>query len=139
MGIHYSDIIKGKSFSRLYRSGAAIMLLVCSTINIQYPEDRPNRLLEIISIICIWIMLDFFRKEKEPKWWARISFFIYCTHSMILESVEKVFLIILGKNMFGAVLDFFIAPAITLGIIVFGAYIIKKVPKLWKILNGNRT
>lgn len=137
-GIHFSDIVKGKKFSQLNMIAAAIILFVCSTINMQYPPDRPNRLLEIICIICVWVSFDFLRTEENPKWWAKISFFIYCTHSMILESTEKLFLILLGRNMFGAVVDLLFAPIITFVIILTGAYILQKIPRLWKVLNGNR-
>lgn len=138
MGIHLSDIVKEKKFSRLHMICAAIILLICSAINMRYPADRPNRLLEIICIICVWISLDFLRTEESPRWWAKLSFFIYCTHSMILESTEKLFLIMLGRNVSGAVADFLFAPVITFAIIVAGAYILQKIPPLWKVLTGNR-
>lgn len=66
-------------------------------------------------------------------------FFIFCTHSLILESIEKVFLLLLGNTMMGSVVDFILAPIIALGIITGAAYILKyRMYTVWKIVTGNR-
>ena len=66
-------------------------------------------------------------------------FFIFCTHSLSLESIEKVFLLLLGNTMMGSVVDFILAPIIALGIITGAAYILKyRMSTVWKIVTGNR-
>lgn len=57
---------------------------------------------------------------------------------MILESVEKLFLIFLGNNIFRALVDIIFAPLITISLIILVAYILKKDSFVWKILTGNR-
>ena len=91
-----------------------------------------------LQIVLLWIAADVLAVNKEPFWWMKISFIIYCSHSMILESIEKVFLIVLGKNMLGAFLDFVFAPIITVGIIILISMVVKRIKPLWKLLSGNR-
>lgn len=138
IGIHFSNIIKEMTFSRHCMIVSGMIFIIASIIDMKYPVDKPNRIIILISIVCLWIMLDVLRKEKEPLWWMRLSFFIYCTHSMILESVEKLILIFLRNNIWGAAIDFICAPIITILIITLLAYFLRKIPMIWMILNGNR-
>ena len=101
--------------------------------------DEDIILLRLIQIPLIWISADILAINKEPSWWLRISFFIYCSHHMILESVEKIFLILLGKNYTGALLDFIFAPMITLLIILCLAAILRRIHPVWAVLCGGRT
>ncbi len=91
-----------------------------------------------LQIVLLWIAADVLAVNKEPFWWMKISFIIYCSHSMILESIEKVFFIVFGKNMLGAFLDFVFAPIITVGIIILISMVVKRIKPLWKLLSGNR-
>lgn len=98
-----------------------------------------NILFNAVLFVTLWLALDCFAFSKEPKWWLRCTFFYYCAHDLILESVEKVILIIGGRSEIMALIDFIIAPIITFGILVVGAWILKKyMAPLWKVLNGGR-
>ena len=93
----------------------------------------------LLMIPSLWIAFDCFDYEKPPKWWMTISFFIYMIHSFILESIEKIILLMLGESLLGSILDYFVAPIITLLIIVLLAYYLKKLCKpVWNLLTGSR-
>ena len=58
---------------------------------------------------------------------------------MLLESVEKCFLITFGDTTLGACIDLIFAPIITILILVcFAKIMIRFTPKVWGILNGGR-
>ncbi len=140
VGIHFKDYCKKCYDKRLLTVCAC--LLLCSFIiecmsGCSCTEDII--LLRLIQIPLIWISADILAINKEPSWWMRISFFIYCSHHMILESVEKIFLILLGKNYTGALLDFIFAPMITLLIILCLAAILRRIHPVWAVLCGGRT
>jgi len=83
--------------------------------------------------------MDLLSYAKEPPWWLKCTFFYYCAHDMILESVEKVILIVGGRSIGMALIDFIFAPVITFGILVLGAWMLRKyMSPIWKLLNGNR-
>ena len=139
IGLQWKEIVKFKyskwliSVSAVYLFSTVFLLTVnnINTHTVLIP-------LKITQITAIWILADCFAVSRDLKWWVTISFFIYCSHSMVLESLEKVILVVLGKNLFGAALDFFLAPIITLVILVITAYLLRKIKPLWRVLTGNR-
>ena len=90
------------------------------------------------QLIALWICADVLVRVEEPKWWMKLSFFIYVSHSMILESIEKLLLLGLGQSYYAAIIDFFVAPLITLLIIIALAACLKRIKPLWFVLTGNR-
>ena len=93
----------------------------------------------LIEVFAFWFCLDFITFKKPKYWWVGISFFIYCTHSIILESLEKIYLLLFGKSVLASVTCFFLVPLITLGIVVLFAYLLRRFVKpVWKILSGGR-
>ena len=138
MGLHGKKLVQMR-YGRSARFCAAMILCVLILSGLALDFSRPDRMgLKLIGIVSIWVLSDVFAVEAKPMWWMKISFFIFCTHSIILESIEKVILIFLGKNLFGAVVDFFAAPILTLLIIIGAAFVIKKNEVVWKIISGNR-
>lgn len=138
-GIHHRESVQ-KRYERPVAAAAFIYLIltVCGNAWLDILTFSLRLPLRMTQIIAVWIIADALAVQKKPAWWIKISFFIYCTHSMVLESVEKVFLIVLGNNILGAAIDFFLAPVITIIVITVLAYFIKKVPIVWRILVGNR-
>ena len=143
LGLH------GKSFMRMKFTQtpifiACIYLILSVMIGMIFDIQTTHHQITVYTIVrlsqvvAIWILAGVLAMEKSPKWWMTISFFIYCCHSMILESVEKVFLIVFGKNLFGAAIDFVFAPFITLSLIVLLAFILHKIKPMWKVLTGSR-
>ena len=103
--------------------------------------NKPHGVIwQIVIIMSVWYLFDIIRSvEKEPRSWMKYSFFIYCAHDLILEAMEKIWLIIAGKRVWAAAVDYIFAPAVTVCILVFVANLLKKImPGTWKIINGNR-
>ena len=124
----------------LYKSKLLTILgcvgsLICSIL-IQFSYGRG--LLLCVFCVSVWLATNIFSFNFEIKWWMKISFFIYCIHSAILEAVEKVILVIGGKSVVWCLLDYIIAPIITVVIIFAVAKILQRFPKVWQLLNGGR-
>lgn len=97
----------------------------------------------IIYIILFWYGCDFLinrlRSPAVCPWFFKHTFFIYCAHGIVLESVEKIFLLVLGNTIYGSVLDYILAPVITLTLIfLFAKFVKYKMPVMWRVLNGGR-
>ena len=106
-------------------------------------QPRKHFLLILMSVILFWYGSDTFialLPEKENAFWmTKYSFFIYCSHGFILESIEKILLIILGNTLIGAIIDYMAAPVLTVICICALAYFLKRNLKpIWVILNGGR-
>ena len=97
-------------------------------------------LLVEMSLFGIYISgLECLKSANTPPWFFRISFFIFCLHGMVLESIEKIIYISLGNNVMCAYVDYFLAPVLTLCIIlIIAKFLSSKCVHIWKILNGNR-
>ena len=139
-GIHYKDIVLCRYNNKIKISCLLIFIvLMIATLylenssywNIYYVFVR------LLSIICMWIFLDIFAIEKKPKQWMKYSFVMFVSHSMILEPIEKVILLLLGNNVIGAAIDYFVAPLLTTLIICFVCLILEKI-NLYKYLSGGR-
>ena len=138
-GIHQRNFVQQRYAARI-RILAAAFLLVTILLNLcfAFGNDLLRVPLRTLQAIALWIAADVLATEKTPFWWLRISFVIYCSHSFILESVEKLFLILLKKTLLGATMDFLFAPVITLCIILAVSAVLRKVKPVWRLLSGNR-
>lgn len=134
-GIHLKGIIRKKY---PWWWAAAILMAAIGTVHVfgfHFMYWIPIRLLEV----CLWwIIGDALPLHIQPKWWAKISFFLYCAHSMVLESIEKVFWITLGSSQLAAGLDYVAAPLLTISLLTFAAWVLLKCTPVWKLLNGGR-
>ena len=139
LGIHYKEPIQ-----RQYKKRSSFLTLgiffITLFFNIIVADEFPYFVQPLccIQMVLLWIAADLLRTDKKLEWWKTISFFIYCTHGMVLESVEKIFLIVLGRNLISAVLDQIMAPFITLLIVTMAAWILRKNTMLWNVATGNR-
>lgn len=114
-----------------------VITILCETIY-DFEQGVVLMPIRLCQIIAIWILADLLAISTSPKWWMTISFFIYCSHSLILETIEKVFYLTFGNTSRGALIDFMCAPIITL-IIIYGlAFYCRKIPKVWGLLVGYR-
>ena len=98
-----------------------------------------NKIFLPLMIVCFWFAFDLFVSNKTIRI-EKISFFIYCTHSLILESIQKT-IFLLGNNSFiFAVIDYILSPAVTFCIIIaFALFLNRFLPKVFYILSGGRT
>lgn len=138
-GIHLKEVVVRRydSKSRFFASAILVLSLLAESV-IGSPQHGHMIPIRLLQIPLIWIVADVLAAEKEPRWWMKISFFIYCSHSLILEAVEKCFFIGLGDTQTGAVVDFVFAPIITLEIIIVLAFFLQKNKIIWSLLNGGR-
>jgi len=76
---------------------------------------------------------------NNPKILVGLSFMIYSMHTIILESIEEIIYIFMPHNALWMMIDFVVAPLITVPIIVVVCILMKKfLPKVYTVLNGNR-
>lgn len=58
---------------------------------------------------------------------------------MVLESIEKIVLILLGDTTLGALVDLILAPTLTICLIIMFAYLLRRYSMpIWRVLNGGR-
>ncbi len=143
--IHFKEkIIHPYSYKQnvLFAVVAAVTLVVTyyiTLLSIEFDWDSIfSVVLRTIEIVSVWFAIDLIRLPRL-KPWITISFFIYAAHFLLLETIEKILLIMLGKGAQAAWADYIIAPAIVLIIIYFAAYLLKRFfPPVWNVLNGWR-
>lgn len=138
-GVHYKDLVL-----RRYDNNSKILSLIIFLLIVllylfiadiyKYGIFIITRL---ILIVCIWIFSDAFAVETDSKQWMKYSFVMFVSHEMILEPIEKIIFLLLGHNLFGAVIDYFIAPIISTMIIFFICFILEKL-HLYGFLSGGR-
>ena len=142
-GACFKDKLIGLKFKKTYCYIATFLIIIISVLRV-ITNDFATEIFTLYYIIMaaqsilIWISLDFLRVSKCC-WIFENSFFIYCTHSLILEGIEKLFFIIFKNTFHGAVIDFIFAPIITITIILLLSYFLSKyTPKIWKVICGGR-
>lgn len=93
----------------------------------------------LLFCICVWFGSNIFGYDGESQWWMQITFFCYCMHDLVLEALEKIFLVIFGNGSLFALIDYLCMPFITIIICTFTAYILKRyMPRIWSVLTGDR-
>lgn len=139
LGIHGKTFMTAK-FSKPVVICAFAYLILTGIVSMFFDTMQITvfSLLRLSQVIAIWICADFTADPEEPKWWFKISFFIYLSHVLVLESIEKTFLLLIGRSTVGAAIDFFAAPVLTLLILIALAYVLKKIKPLWFVLTGGR-
>lgn len=139
MGLNYKEIVK-KNFGKQLKNLSLMFIVVIIMLIANYKQSEYAYMLPVwmFLVACLWVASDYLDIEKEPKWWMKQSFFIYCTHSLILEPLEKLIFIFIGNNAFGAMFDFIFAPSFTLLVIIVMAYILRKNTFVWNLLTGYR-
>ena len=128
-----------KNLSILSLVLAFVILLFFKQSNIL--DDFSYRALALSSLVfAIWCAFDLFEfKPTKYESWFTLTFFIYCTHTLILEPVEKVFLLLFKNTLLGSILDFIFAPILTLLIIYFLAFLLKRfIPRFYALITGGR-
>ena len=98
-----------------------------------------NEAWTLLFIASLWYAADCFSYSREPVWWMKQTFFIYCAHSFLLETLEKLWLILAGRAVWAAAVDYFVMPFVVLGILSVMAYLLNRYCyPVYKILTGGR-
>ena len=94
----------------------------------------------LFFVIALWFTFDLLR-DIETKPFLKTSFFVYCSHLMIVQCMQGVIGITL-RNSFevGSIIyliEWLVVPIFTVFIVLCGAQILRKyTPVVWKILTG---
>ena len=98
-----------------------------------------NSIWTLLFIASLWYAADCFGYNREPAWWMKQTFFVYCAHSFLLETLEKLWLILAGSTVWAAAVDYFVMPFVVLGILSVMAYFLNQYcHPIYKILTGGR-
>lgn len=137
-GIHYKEVPKMKYSFRMIIGSLAVLVSSVVIGLVHGTLGCLDTAIKCLDCIAIWVLFDVVRCKAEPKWWMRLSFITYCMHIIILESIEKIILIIGDKTVTWAAIDFFVAPIITFPIVVLFSAVLKRIKPIWKIATGGR-
>ena len=98
----------------------------------------------IISPVLFWMafdLIDFERLEAKCAF-SRLkkhSFYIYCSHGIIIECVKQVF-VFLGTAPIVMCCSYFLSPIITIVVIFVGMFIMKAIsPRFVSLITGSRS
>ena len=127
-----------KSYT-VYMAGFILQTTIIISTIFNLPQGAIMIGFRLFQIPLVWIVADCLAFKTKPRWWMNLSFFIYVAHHMLLESIEKCFLVTLGNTTFGACIDLLFAPVVTIFTLVCLAKIFMNfAPKIWGVLNGGR-
>lgn len=94
---------------------------------------------ELLLFAALWYALDCFSLEREFPWWMKITFFTYVAHDLVLEVLEKLLLIALGRQPIWALATYIFVPVMVFLVLVVAAMLLKRcLPRVWKVLTGAR-
>lgn len=140
-GCYYKERIE-KITTMHKKKNVAIIVLFIVNLALGMVTRVSNINISIINnlvTIVLLLLISSLPKVTFPKFLLGLSFMIYSMHSIILECVEKIIFIVFPHNALWATIDYFLAPIITLMIVVACCVVMKKIcPRLYGILNGNR-
>lgn len=92
---------------------------------------------KVLMIITVWLLIN--PKKIRVSWAFRNSFFIYCAHPYILETLKKIIYFLVGNSSKVALLNYIISPIITITVILtIDKYMEKHMPKTFFTLSGSR-
>lgn len=139
LGINYDYLLHDKN-KVLSIAGMIYVIIYLIMLPWQITNHTIEQIMKLIFVIAIWFALDFFMQfEREPYWWMRITFFVYCAHDLILEALEKLFILLFGKATVWALIDFVGMPIVVFALCAVCAALLKSyTPLVWKIISGAR-
>lgn len=120
----------------------AVSLVGAAVLAVSFALDfEPlNILTEIVVFLAIWFAFDLLKlSDRKMPWWMGVTFFTYVAHDLLLEALEKIFLLLCGRSAVCALLDYVLMPIATLLLLFLAAYVMRRwLPHLWKALSGSR-
>lgn len=145
IGVHYKVLAKRRYPTALLCASAVVLFgTVALYVFGCVPRLIGNHselycILRAFQALAMWVVSDLVLMLASIPWWAHLSFAIYVMHSMILESIEKVFLVLIGRTLLGAIADFIFAPILTVVSVVIVAWISQRFfPGIWRVSMGGR-
>ncbi|MDO4983669.1 MAG: acyltransferase family protein [Eubacteriales bacterium] len=93
----------------------------------------------VLSVVipALWVLVPDRELLPLEKSFDTYRFWIYASHYLLLEAIEKLWLIFAGDTPVAALIDYLFAPVITMAILIAGGYVVRKyLPRIWGVLNG---
>ena len=101
--------------------------------------DSVNAVVKIIASLSLWIVVDKLFRSIPVKNFMCDSFIVYATHDSLRSVFIKLFYLLFLKHPMMAVLNFFVASALTIiTICVFCAFMRKFFPRIFAVISGSR-
>ncbi len=144
IAIYYPDLLflNVNPFNCSVSFSLFLILNICYVHFDVFNYPRARAIFLLIDIALFWITargIKSLSSLNEPPWYFRISFFVFCMHGIVLESIEKIILVVIGNNIQGAYVDYILAPIITLVIICVIAKVLREhALPVWNVLSGGR-
>ncbi len=144
VAIHLNKLFqsKNKHIQRVSIAVLSVYVIISVLLpEIDYKKYGIQLLVDIVIFLGFWFCFNV-NTLGGNKLIAKISgtrTFIYFSHSILLESMEKLFFIALGKSVVTALVDYIIMPVMVVCVlVVIGGFIQKHAVQIWKVLNGYR-
>ncbi len=138
VALHGETIFK-KVLDKKYAIVLICFWILLLTINIMSPTKFIYKLGIFVGVTAIWYGIDLFLEKLTVTKYMNYTFIIYAMHAIILKVTSNLILKLLGKQSIFALLNYIIAPIITLIIIYMLTVRIKKhFPTTYGVINGSR-
>lgn len=118
--------------------GVLFVVLITNTI-FKYINTDPIRL--FFCIICCFLFWNIVTGSThvEKNISNDFSFFLYCYHYFLVDSVKKVILILMGDNSIGALMNFIMCPLLTVLLLrLIDKLIVNRYPLIKRLVCGSR-
>ena len=130
--------IKGLEYfkSKLFTIIGIVFLVIMLALRFSI-LDTP--IIRLMFFAAFWFAVDLLPLKKQYPWWMKITFFTYVGHDIFLEAYEKIILVVFGKGVLFALLDYILVPLMVFAtLVVIAAFLRKFAPKVWKVCTGMR-
>jgi hypothetical protein len=137
--IYYGDFSTKEVFYRYKYIDFIIVILFLSLffLTYQYGSERLMIIYQYFSGMLLVLTCGnckgcYFRLEEY-------SFFVYCTHTIVLKILKPIYVYVFGESILSAIVWMTCGPALIVVICILIAYILKKYTNpAYKIITGNR-
>ena len=126
-----------KSYDNKLKLLSILIIVIIFIMNINTNKYYVlNVIFRCFVVATTWIAFD--NIDYNMHSFYKNSFFIYMIHEIILEVIEKLLFLLFDHNEIFALIDYFLAPAITLLIIYIIYRFLLLFPKTMSLLTGAR-
>ena len=120
----------------------SLLVIIYFFFIVKYGNVVISHFFRIIYVIALWFVFDFIKEYKIKKW-MKNSFFLYCSHLIVLQCIQRICDIIIEKidilQPGFYVLEYIFLPIIVIGLLMIVAELLKKhLPNVFDILTGKR-
>lgn len=142
--LNWKDIAETLTYGK--RNVASVILVVLVTVYFMYITKNGNAVINhvfrLVYIVAMWFVLDYIPQYRVYRWMGN-SFFLYCSHLIVLQCIQRVCDIAIGKTdgiqSILYVLEYLFLPIIIIVFLLCAAEKGKKrLPKIFDVLSGKR-